>query len=662
MRFEIVNTLTGEPLILTIADKNPVVLGSGEDADVRLRSGWIGGRAVSIGVGTSGDWELWNEHGRPVVLGDVTLYPANPSAPIRSGDSFTCMPFEVRVFFDQTESATAVDEWQGADRRAGELVREIHVELIGRYGQRLVDREAELKDEYIQKLEEDIAATAARVDGFPRDDRSETSLGDHLAGIAVRSELLSRLVARSGESSDRVARKKVDGWDRLRTGQRRLEEDLDAVVRTVEAELGLSRTIDLTEQTLLVDAEFWTVWRSLLDRREPPVACRWYLANRRLKTEIKQAWYGFGPLDELLDDPTVSEIMVVDRDHIFIEKRGRIERTGRRFLDDESLGGVIGKIVDLAGRQVNTSEPMADARMPDGSRVNAVLPPVARRGPCLTIRRFPTHRLTIDDLVAGGSLSAAGRDFLRATVENRRNIIVAGGTGSGKTTLLNGLSGFIPDHERIVTIEDTAELRLHKEHVVVLEARQKNAEGKGEKSIRDLVTNALRMRPDRIVVGECRGGEALDMLQAMNTGHDGSLTTIHANTPNDVVSRLEVLCQRNPDVRLPVDAIHRQIVSAVDLIIQLGVVSVDGRPRKVVTEITEVVGLENGGGVRLVRLFARDGAGSLRPTGHLATFTPDLVASGRFGDPLRLVQMSDPTADTQDAAVSGASPTTVVAP
>jgi len=331
----------------------------------------------------------------------------------------------------------------------------------------------------------------------------------------------------------------------------------------------------------------------------------------------------------------VTEIMVVDHDHTFIEKGNVIENSGRRFLDDKDLLRIIQRIVDRAGREINEFAPLADARMPDGSRVNAVIAPLALKGPCLTIRRF-SRRLTIEELIRAGSLTPAARDFLRSAVINRRNVLVSGGTGTGKTTMLNCLSSFIPDKERIVTIEDTAELQLHKEHVVSLQARPANREGEGEVPIRRLVENALRMRPDRIVVGECRRGEeALQMLKAMNTGHDGSMTTIHANSPQEVIVRLEGMVRETGPV--PVDAIHRQIISAVDLIVQLAVRDIDGAKRKVTVEIAEVVEAEDGG-VRIVPLFQRGDDGRLRPTGHLPTFLPALVQANLVRDPLDLVR------------------------
>ena len=297
---------------------------------------------------------------------------------------------------------------------------------------------------------------------------------------------------------------------------------------------------------------------------------------------------------------------------------------------------VVNRIVDRVNRNVNTSEPMVDARLPDGSRVNAVIKPITVGGPCLTIRRFPVNPLTIAELVRRGALSEAARDFLKAAVEHRCNILVAGGTATGKTTLLNALSEFIPDKERILTVEDTAELRLTNSHVVSLEARQKNLAGKGEIDIRMLVRNALRMRPSRIIVGECRGGEALDMLQAMNTGHDGSMTTIHANNPTDVFSRLEVMVQQASQSSLPVESIRKQIGSALDLIVQLRVEEYPNpsRPngierRRVVSEISEVLAASaEYDDIHVRPLFFRPPGRTLQPTGYLPTFIDELVNNG----------------------------------
>ncbi|ADU51321.1 type II secretion system protein E [Thermaerobacter marianensis DSM 12885] len=297
---------------------------------------------------------------------------------------------------------------------------------------------------------------------------------------------------------------------------------------------------------------------------------------------------GYGPIEPLLRDPEVSEIMINGRDQVYVERRGRLERVPVQFEDDRQILHLIEKIVAPLGRRIDEASPMVDARLPDGSRVNAIIPPLALRGPCLTIRKFSRDPLGIDDLIRLGTLSAKMAVFLEAAVRGRLNIIVSGGTGSGKTTTLNVLSSFIPPDERIITIEDAAELQLQQEHVVSLETRPPNIEGRGEVTIRQLVRNSLRMRPDRIVVGEVRSGEALDMLQAMNTGHDGSLTTAHANSPRDLLSRLETMVLM-AGIDLPVRAIREQIASALDLIVHQSRFK-DGTRK--ITHITEVQGME----------------------------------------------------------------------
>ncbi len=308
----------------------------------------------------------------------------------------------------------------------------------------------------------------------------------------------------------------------------------------------------------------------------------------RLRQEIFDEALGYGPLEDLMRDPAITEVMVSGPNKIYVEREGRLEKTSKTFVDERQLRLVIERIISPLGRRIDESMPMVDARLPDGSRVNATIEPLTLDGSTLTIRRFGKRRLNVEDLISRGSLMPAMADFLRACVEARLNIVISGGTGSGKTTLLNVLSHFVPTHERIVTIEDAAELYLDQDHVVRMEARPPNVEGRGEIRIRDLVRNALRMRPDRIVVGECRGGEALDMLQAMNTGHDGSLTTVHANTPRDCLSRIETMVLM-AGYDIPVRAIREQIVSAVDLVIQVSRTR-DGTRK--VTSISEVIGME----------------------------------------------------------------------
>lgn len=307
-----------------------------------------------------------------------------------------------------------------------------------------------------------------------------------------------------------------------------------------------------------------------------------------LLRELNSEMHGYGPLDELLADQAITEIMVVSADQVFVEKNRGLAKTDVMFKDNEHVLRVIEKIVSPLGRRIDESTPYVDARLPDGSRVHAIIPPLALKGPCLTIRKFAKDPLQVGDLINFGTLTTAMAQFLQVAVAARLNIMISGGTGSGKTTLLNILSNFIGQGERIITIEDAAELQLRQEHVVSLETRPPNMEGKGAITIRDLVRNALRMRPDRIVVGEVRGGEALDMLQAMNTGHDGSLTTGHANTPRDILRRLETMVMM-AGMELPSRAIREQVASALDVIVQQARMA-DGVRR--VTHITEVLGME----------------------------------------------------------------------
>jgi pilus assembly protein CpaF len=353
----------------------------------------------------------------------------------------------------------------------------------------------------------------------------------------------------------------------------------------------------------------------------------------RMAQEIADDILGYGPIEPYLRDTEVTEIMINGPGQIFVERSGKLHPAPGRFADEAHLRRTIDKIVGRVGRRVDESSPMVDARLPDGSRVNAIIPPLAVDGSLLTIRKFAADPLTAADLVTFGTLSAPVADFLAGCVRGRLNILVSGGTGAGKTTTLNVLSGFIPDDERVITIEDAAELQLAQEHVLRLEARPPNIEGKGEVRIRDLVRNALRMRPDRIVVGEIRDSAALDMLQAMNTGHDGSICTVHANSPRDVLSRVETMVMM-AGMELPITAIREQVSSALDLIVHQSRFQ-DGSRR--ITHLTEVVGMQ-GQVVTTQDLFVLDhrhgpdphgrAAGMLRPTGLRPMFAPKLAAHG----------------------------------
>ena len=440
----------------------------------------------------------------------------------------------------------------------------------------------------------------------------------HLAALCLRFELLNTVIKVASVEDD-PWRGDVS-WRRLVTTSPERERELDQARNSLLRALGVVSMTDLGAQVQRVERHFWTVWPNVaacLPHGAVP-----YLALRHLKKEIKDILFGYGPLEDLLRTPSISEIMVVRSDMIYIEREGVIENSGRRFVSDHVTESIIERIVGLAGARIDRSKPVVDARLRDGSRVNAVIAPVAVSGPCLTIRKFTILKPTIDKLINEGSITPAAAEFLRAAIRFKRNIVVSGATGSGKTTLLNCLSGFIPEKERTITIEDVAELYLTASHVVRLETKPANVEGKGAVTHQDLVRNVTRMRPDRIIVGEVRGPEALDMLQAMNTGHDGSLTTIHANSAQEVVTRLVGLVQQGST--LPEPAIHRQVAAAIHLIVHIRRER-DGRRR--VVQIAECLGIDPfKGGIRMKDLFAIDETGKLGPTGLLPTFIDELKA------------------------------------
>ena len=436
--------------------------------------------------------------------------------------------------------------------------------------------------------------------------------------------------------SDRLQRQQGASSPIMPSRRERTSQDNDPLARVKQnvqaalfARLG-SRLHDasLTEDRLLAFVQ--QELSAVVAQQDAPLS---EPERQALVRDVSNDVMGYGPMAEFLDDDTVTEIMVNSTNPIYVERDGQLHRTTARFLSEDHMRRIIERIVGQIGRRIDESSPMVDARLPDGSRVNAVIPPLAVDGPALTIRKFARDSLQVDDLISFGTITAEVADLLEACVRGRLNVVVSGGTGTGKTTLLNVLSSFVPDNQRIVTIEDAVELQMRQEHVVRLESRPPNIEGRGEVTIRDLVRNALRMRPDRIIVGEVRSAEALDMLQAMNTGHEGSLSTVHANSPRDAVTRLETMVLM-AGVDLPIRAAREQITSAIDLIVHLNRMR-DGSRR--VTRISEVQHMQ-GDVVSMQDIFVFDhGAGiddqgrilgRLRPTGLRPQFAERLAQHG----------------------------------
>ena len=411
------------------------------------------------------------------------------------------------------------------------------------------------------------------------------------------------------------------------TGHNSFQEMKARLHKTLINRMDLTKLSSLSQEQ--VHAEVSRLAETVLAQESAPLSAS---ERERLVSDVQHELFGLGPLEPLLADSTISDILVNSHHTIYIERRGKIEPTNVRFKDDEHLMRVIERIVSSVGRRIDESSPMVDARLQDGSRVNAIIPPLSIDGPVLSIRRFGSEPLRMIALIENNALTKDIADMLQMVVHARLNVLISGGTGAGKTTLLNALSAFIPENERIVTIEDSAELQLQQPHVVRLETRPPNIEGRGEVTQRDLVKNALRMRPDRIVIGEVRGGEAIDMLQAMNTGHDSSLTTVHANTPRDALARLETMIQMT-GMRLSDRAMRQQIASALNLVVQVARMS-DGSRR--VTSISEITGME-GETITMQEIFKyeRSGVdsqgqvlGRFKPTGIRPRFAEKLKACG----------------------------------
>jgi Flp pilus assembly CpaF family ATPase len=597
--------------------KPEISVGRDSTCDVVLASPLVSRKHAIIRVHDGGRLELENVGLNSCRVGATEVF-GGQRVPFSPGERVRIWPYTLSFEQESAPSATRAEIETHLRAQLAELELQIHKHLLARLD--LVEMETDRRSlrERVLHLENHIEDVARELNVFHT--RNEALL-DEIAGVAMRDLLVHQLVMESDwQAPPDLADLTTNEFDVPATLVPERETELHALLHALRTKLDLDRETETDSRLEKVERGFADAFPIV--RAHLHGGLRKYLILRTLKKDLKDTVFGFGPLQDLLRAPNVSEIMVVAADQIYFERNGVIELSGRRFLSAEVTESIIERIVARVGRRIDKSQPLVDARLPDGSRVNAIIPPLAVRGPCLTIRKFGARRFSMDDLVERGSITRSAAEFLRACVIDARNILVSGGTGSGKTTLLNVLSGFIPYKQRIVTIEDTTELRLMQEHLVSLESKLANVEGAGAYTIRDLLKNALRMRPDRIIVGECRGAEALDMLQAMNTGHDGSMTTVHANSSAEVLQRLEVLVLLAAE--LPIPAIHRQVESALDLIVHIS--RMPGGKRAV-TQISEVSGLDpETGSVRVRDIFnLRGEPATLQPTGYLPTFVDQLV-------------------------------------
>ncbi len=601
-------------------DDDDVTIGRDEGNDVMLKSPFVSRNHARL-FRDNGTYFIESLGLNGLTLANQEL-AAKERAKLSYGDEIRIGEFSLYMMEPSARRVKGKRQAASARKRVIELEQKLHSELLVRLnlrvtGQAGADEQLVLMikrnlDEIIDKHIDDV----------------DPEMAEHLV-----KEFLWRGVVT--ELSRRATGKLMYsyGFEHSELLDSKHEEAISRMVGDVVGYFPLRlRPHTLKEDVAMIEAEWDKQLARLTPRLSPEL--RRYITRRMLSKEIEDVVLGYGPLQDLLEMPNINEIMVVGRDKIYIEKDGVLQNTGRSFFSDEIVESIIERIITPVGRRIDRSQPLVDARLPDGSRVNAIINPLSLSGPALTIRKFARIPFTVDDLIERGTLTESTARFLQACVVGRKNIMISGGTGSGKTTTLNVLSNFIPGDERIVTIEDSAELQLQQEHLVSLETRPANVEGRGAYTIRDLVKNALRMRPDRLIVGEVRGPEALDMLQAMNTGHDGSLSTIHANNPADTLLRLETMVLMA--VEMPVRAIREQIVAALDLVVQIARFQ-DGSRR--VTHISEIVGLDP----ETTRIITEDvyitrpipgqhgKAGDLRHTGYIPAFSQELVEMDVLG-------------------------------
>jgi len=599
-------------------ESDVITIGRDEENDLTLPSRFISRQHARLIV-ENGNYFIENLGLNPAVV-DGKPVEVGRRVPIKPGQELHLGEF-VLYLAEEKEAPAAVRKRHDPLAGAMKLEREVHGELLKRLNLRSVDANAAKDPAYVARigkhLNNILKSFIDQVDDFT---------GWFLVADFFRRAIIVE-IWRHGVKRGNVPTIATEYAEAL---DQKYETSIKRLLPRLAQNLKLRLRAEHVKANLdAVDAHFDDAFVEISPRITEGL---WeYVVKRYLMKDILDIVIGLGPLEDLLRLPNVTEIMVVGRGKIYVEQDGLIRDTGRQFFSDEVVLTIVERIVTPIGRRIDRSSPIVDARLPDGSRVNATIAPLSLVGPVLTIRKFAEEPFTIDDLIDLGTLTRWSANFLRACVVGRKNILVAGGTGSGKTTLLNVLSTFIPANERIITIEDSAELQLSQEHVVSMETRQANVEGRGAYTIRNLVRNALRMRPDRIIVGEVRGGEALDMLQAMNTGHDGSLTTLHSNNPHDAMKRLEGLVLEAVD--MPVRAIREQVVTAMDLVVHLTRFA-DGARK--VTHISEVVGMDDDeGSIVIEDIFTSSQVhsdsrkhGELTHTGYVPGFARELMTRG----------------------------------
>ena len=632
MEIWVYNHLSDERRVVEVDDAN-VTIGRDEDSTVPLRSAFVSREHARLFREDGGYFvESLGMNGTIVRNKPV---PAHGRVKVDYGDEIRVGEFSLFMMEPSARRGRGAAEIITPRRRLVELEQAIHGELLERLNLRAAAQVASADAEHAALIKRHLAEIISARLGEVDDEMADELIRDFLwRGIVT--ELNMRCTGKMMYSY---------GFEESDILQGGFEKTISEIVGDIISDFPLRlQRQTVKEDARMIEDDFGNQYSRTSDRLTKEL--RRYVVTRMLSKEIEDVVFGYGPLQDLLEMPHVNEIMVVGKDHIYIEKEGVITSTGRSFFSEEVVNSIIERIITPVGRRIDRSTPLVDARLPDGSRVNAVINPLSLSGPVLTIRKFSRIPFTIDDLIDFGTLTEPVANFLRACVVGRKNILISGGTGSGKTTTLNVLSNFIDPEERIVTIEDSAELQLPQEHLVRMETRPPNIEGKGAYTIRDLVRNSLRMRPDRLIVGEVRGPEALDMLQAMNTGHDGSMTTLHANSPADTMLRMETMVLTA--VEMPVRAIREQIIAAIDVVAQIARFP-DGSRR--ITHVSEVVGIDLDTTQIITEdifLFRADGGegaseaerppgdvpgprqvtGYLRHTGYIPEFAAELVEKG----------------------------------